>query len=197
MVFKNNLANWNLTSEIQSRAAEVAFLVLNEIFSVPRVTIQVRWICHLINWFKLNSDGSSLGNPSIAGRGGLIQNDRGDWVKSYARFVGITTSVAVKLWALRDGVNLCLSLNLQVVEVELDTKLVVDLFRKDCGNVNGNNTIVVDFKESLQQIPWIRVKHRYYEANKCADALARWGALLAHDFTVYMEPPLILTFCLD
>ena len=47
-----------------------------------------------------------------------------------------------ELWALRDGINKCIELNLPAVEIELDAKLVVDLLMKADGNSNGNDVIV-------------------------------------------------------
>lgn len=92
--------------------------------------IQVRWQCPPLNWFKLNTDGSSLSNPRLAGGGGLIRNEKCDWVKGFARAIGTTTSVAVELWALRDDIKLCIALKLQAVVIEFDSKLVVDLLKK-------------------------------------------------------------------
>ena len=48
--------------------------------------------------------------------------------------------MAVELWALRDGIRLCLSLNLLVVEIELNAKLVAYLLRKEDGSLKGNAT---------------------------------------------------------
>ena len=48
-------------------------------------------------------------------------------MKGYAQAIGVTTSVAAELWALRDGIRLCIALNLPAVEIELDAKVVVDL----------------------------------------------------------------------
>ena len=81
--------------------------------------------------------------------------------------------MAVKLWALRDGINLCIDLNLENVIIELDAKLVVDLLMKDERNSNGNEVIIADCKEGLKRIPWVRIQHCFREANKCADTLAR------------------------
>ena len=47
-----------------------------------------------------------------------------------------------ELWALRDGINKCVELNLPGVEIELDAKLVVVLLMKVDGNMNGNDVIV-------------------------------------------------------
>ena len=35
----------------------------------------------------------------------------------------------------------------------------------------------------------VKIQHCYREANKCADALARCGALLNQDFSIFLEPP--------
>ncbi|KAL0016573.1 hypothetical protein SO802_003642 [Lithocarpus litseifolius] len=65
-----------------------------------------------------------------------------DWQRSrYARAIGHTSSVAAELWATRDGINLCIDLNLTNVVIELDAKIVVDLLLKDEGNMNDNDVI--------------------------------------------------------
>ena len=54
--------------------------------------------------------------------------------------------MAVELWVLRDGISMCISMNLATVEIELDAKLVVELLKKDVGSLNGKEVIVVDCK---------------------------------------------------
>ena len=90
---------------------------------------------------------------------------------------------------LRDGIRLYMALNLQAVVFELDAKLVIDLLNKEEKSMNGNEIIMVDCKEGLQRIPQVKIQHCYREANKCADALARRGALLPQDFVIFLEPP--------
>ena len=51
-------------------------------------------------------------------------------MKGYARAIGITASVAVELWVLRDGIRLCTALKLLAMEIELDAKVVIDLVGK-------------------------------------------------------------------
>ena len=65
--------------------------------------------------------------------------------------------------------------------IELDVMLVVNLLRKEGHNPNGNDTIIADYKEGLSKIP--------REANKCANALTRRGALLPQDFVLFSFPP--------
>ena len=85
-----------------------------------------------------------MGNPGLASGGGLIRNEKGEWVKGFARAIGTTTSVAFELWALRDGIRLCIALKLPAVAIKLDSKLVVDLLKKDLNNPNDNDVLVAD-----------------------------------------------------
>lgn len=113
------------------------------------------------NWFKLNTNGPSLGNPCLAGGGGLIWNEKGEWVKGYARAIGTTTSVAAKLWALRDGIRLCIALKLPAVIIELDSKLAVELRKKELDNPNSINVLIIGYRDSLRDIPLVRIQHCY------------------------------------
>ena len=90
----------SLLDETLARAAEIAYLVSNGNQNTIRNKIQVRWLNPPSNWFKLNSDGSSRGNPGLASDGGLIHNEKGEWVNGYARAISITTSVVAELWTL-------------------------------------------------------------------------------------------------
>lgn len=61
-----------------------------------------------------------MGNPGVAGGGGVIKNEEGHWIQGFSRNIGTTTSLLAEIWALRDGLNLCISMNLEAVEIEVD-----------------------------------------------------------------------------
>ena len=135
-------------------------------------------IAPLENWVKLNTNGSSIGNPGLAGGEGLIRNANGEWVRGFARAIGVTTSAVAELWALRDGIHLYIALKIVVVIIELDAKLVVDLLQKEDRNQNSLDVILGDCKAGLRDIPVVEIQNCYRETNKCADALARRVSLL-------------------
>lgn len=130
-----------------------------------------------------------MGNPGLVGGGGIIRDSARNWVKGYARAIGITTSVAAELWALRDGIYLCIALNVPAVEIELDAKVVADLVSSNSNILCCTDVIVSDCKEGLKKIPLVRIKHCFREANNCADALPHRGALLLHNFIIFLSPP--------
>ena len=83
--------------EAIAKAAEFAFLGVNERLRCSLTVIQIWWHPPPENWFKLNSNGSSLGNPGKVGGGGVICNHHGEWVSGYAKAIGYITSVAPEL----------------------------------------------------------------------------------------------------
>lgn len=97
MIFRDHTTHRPFIVETLAKAFEFANLGLNERLRRPVSSIQVRWYSPPANWFKLNSDSSSLGNLSGAGGGGIIRNSSGDWVSSYARAIGHITNVAAEL----------------------------------------------------------------------------------------------------
>ncbi|KAL0016957.1 hypothetical protein SO802_004026 [Lithocarpus litseifolius] len=117
---------------------------------------------------KRGTDGSSLGNPGLAGGGGLIRDENGDWVVGFARKIGIANSFMAELWALRDGLLLCLQTHVRAVIVEMDSKVIVDTFSTHAEASSTGFAILEDCKQLVAQIPQVRFNHVYREANKCA-----------------------------
>ena len=97
VVFRDTSAQGPLKSDTIARATEFAFLGVNGKVKRPVFSVQVWWHPPPENWYKLNLDGFSLGNPGRAGGGGLIRDSNRNWVCGYARTIGHTTSVAAKL----------------------------------------------------------------------------------------------------
>lgn len=95
-----------------------------------------------VGWFKLNADGSTKGNTIRVGRGNLICNEEGNWVKGLSKTIGHALSVMV---AAREP-------QIQNLIVELDAmELVLALnYNELCHNI-PIRSIVNDCK-SLAQV---------------------------------------------
>lgn len=119
-----------------AKGIEYAYLRTNGKSGGLHTTIKVNWHRPPANWVKLNTDGSSIGNPSLAGGGGLIRNASGEWVRAFTRAIGTTTCADAKLWALRDGICLCIALKFPAVIIGLGAKLRVDMLHKENRNQN-------------------------------------------------------------
>ena len=189
MVFQNKPFNPILHLEILNKALEFTHCAINIREATHHSLKPVKWEKPAIGWRKLNSDGSSLGNPGRAGGGGLIQDEEGNWVLGYSRQIDITLSFIAELWALRDGFMLCVDRNFSTVMVEMDAKVIIEVLN----NPNNTNLIISsiadDCRKLASQIPRIRFDHCYREANRSANTLARMGAQQSSSFCLYTSPP--------
>lgn len=106
----------------------------------------------------------------------------------FARKIGPINSFIAELWALRDGLFLCLQAQVQALIVEMDAKVLVDALT----NQNNSNVIISslmdDSRQLAAQIPQVRYRHVYREVNRCADHLAKLGSSLDVDFVVFSNP---------
>ena len=110
----------------------------------------------------------------------------------FSRKIGSITSYVAELWALRDGLHLCLLKNHLDVEVELDAKVIVDALSTNQHVDLPSSPLMDDCKFLATRFNHIQFKHCYCESNKCADGLARIGATQTDDFLVYDNPPVEL-----
>ena len=161
-----------------------------------KTIIPVGWVKPLEGWMKLNSDGSTLGNPRRAGKGGVIRNHEGAWIRGYARALGNTNSIISELWALRDGLNLAMELGLNNLIIELDALSVVTLLNNDSENLLMEPSLT-DCRNLLKAIPNKRITHTYREANQCANALAKLEANSLLSFVVFCNPLSVVESILD
>ena len=118
-----------------------------------------------MGWLKLNTDGFAVGNVGIAGGGGLIRNENGDWIIGFARSLGITSGVMVELWALKDGLTLASQLRIADICVELDAKLIVLLLNNYSINNLTLEPLLSDCRTLLKKFHSTTVQHIFRETN--------------------------------
>ena len=87
---------------------------------------QIRWEKPDQGWWKLNTDGSLVAALGSATGGGLIRDSKGNWVTGFTRKLGNANSFTAEVWALRDGLMLCVQKKIPAVIVKMDAKALVD-----------------------------------------------------------------------
>ena len=81
-------------------------------------------------------------------------------------------------------------LNLLAVVIELDAKVVMDWVSGNTTINIAHSTLISDCRQLMRQIPNLKVKHCYREANQCADRLAKMGTTQQQDFLLFSSPTL-------
>lgn len=88
--------------------------------------IPVRWSCPKTGALKLNSDECTKGNPGQSGGGGVIRDENGFTKMAYGKSFGIQTNNIVEALSLEIGLKWCVTKGFRQLEVELDSKLLVE-----------------------------------------------------------------------
>ncbi|XP_058084048.1 uncharacterized protein LOC131231762 [Magnolia sinica] len=125
----------------------------------------------------MNIDGSARGNPGKLGGRGLARDDNGKFLFAFASGYGWGSNNRVELRAAYDGLLLSLNKGFRQIQLESDSKLVIDL-------LSGRSS------PSWQGRPWVaRIKNLmnrgnlslsfiHREGNSPANGLAHWGGEL-------------------
>ncbi|KAF9622098.1 hypothetical protein IFM89_029382 [Coptis chinensis] len=115
-------------------AAKIVLQVGNlKIQSLPRLVMikcstLVTWKKPPVGFFKLNSDGSSLNNPGRCGGGGIIRDHNGVFCEAFAFSFGFGSNTKAELFAVLEGLKICLQRNFRLLIVELDSQIILGWF---------------------------------------------------------------------
>ena len=97
-IFKNKNPNHNLGKEIVDCASEYFFYANNSLVMTKRtIPKSIKWEKPRVGWLTLNIDVSTTSNSGLVGRGGLIRDEKGDWVTKFVRRIGNTTRFMAEL----------------------------------------------------------------------------------------------------
>ncbi|KAL0362150.1 UNVERIFIED_CONTAM: hypothetical protein Scaly_1170200 [Sesamum calycinum] len=148
---------------------------------VPRAPSIVRWRAPSPSWFKLNTNGSSLGNPGLVRAAGIIRDSAGHVHLAYQFALGTRTNVLAELTAVwRDGAcpnpRSCPPRSCHLVE-EVDATTVISLLKSRASGKWEVQHLIMRMV-CLQQLLVADVQHVFREANGAADHLAKEVASL-------------------
>ncbi|KAL0298881.1 UNVERIFIED_CONTAM: putative ribonuclease H protein [Sesamum radiatum] len=143
----------------------------------PRAPSIVRWRAPSPSWFKLNTDGSSLGNPGLAGAVGIIRDSVGHVHLAYQFALGTGTSVLADLTAVWRGMELALTRGLAPLVVEVDATTVISILKSRTSGKCEVQHLIMRIV-CLQQLLVADVQHIFREANGATDHLGKEAASL-------------------
>ncbi|MBA0880156.1 hypothetical protein Goshw_005923 [Gossypium schwendimanii] len=131
--------------------------------------------------FKLNTNGSSIGNKGKGGASTSIRNDRGKLIGGCFRHILLVTSVKALLWAISDGLALALQHNIAHLEFESDATTDVSCICNSETNNLVSSTLVNGCRSLMSKFISTSLKHIYKDGNQCANQLARLENIFQQD----------------
>ncbi|GAU50441.1 hypothetical protein TSUD_409510 [Trifolium subterraneum] len=127
--------------------------------------------------YALNVDGSSFGNPGISGYGGLIRDDKGNWIRGFSGHVEFTDSLHVELLAILQGLLVAWEIeNIKYVSVRSDCRIALSLITGSTPQPHQYSQIIDQIKELISRDWLISFVYTQKESNQCADHMAKIGA---------------------
>jgi ribonuclease HI len=122
----------------------------------------------------IRTDGGARGNPGPAGIGVVVENaDTGEVLETHAQFLGRTTNNQAEYRAVILGLQRCLALEAEEVDVLADSELLVKQATGEYRVKNPDLAIRYAHLKNLEtHFNKVRYKHVRREQNKAADALA-------------------------
>ena len=139
----------------------------------------------------MNFDGAIFSNTNEAGLGVIIRNAQGEVMGSLCQRVPFQHSVeAVEASAARCVIQFAKDLGIMVIDLEGDSKIIVDalLLNDPCSTIYGH--IIEDIKQIAQVFSSVHFKHVKREGNILAHLLAK-RARVSESLEIWMEsvPP--------
>lgn len=126
----------------------------------------VTWTSPFRNFYKLNTDGSSLKNPGKGDIGVVIRNSNGDWVLIVSQSFMQAFNNFVELMTLRQDLKLALEHNLCPIIINIDSEDVIGMLTK------GNslfNPIIQTYRLLIRRLGGPLIHHIYKEQKRIAD----------------------------
>ncbi|KAL3506994.1 hypothetical protein ACH5RR_032376 [Cinchona calisaya] len=93
------------------------------------IIVAVLWRPTKVANVRLNVDGASKRNLGEAAGGRIIKDTTGSTIKAFSNYYGHQNNLQAEVLALLDGLKLCLNLQLHLVEVEMDSLLLVRILQ--------------------------------------------------------------------
>ncbi|GAU23111.1 hypothetical protein TSUD_305580 [Trifolium subterraneum] len=159
-------------------------------WNLQNETIFIGWKQPREGWFKLNCDGAHKSSIQLSGCGGLIRNNDGICVSSFARKIGSCDALHAEMWGMYIGMDLARRKGVTHLQVESDSKVLVDMVTGNC-KVNGRIPTLVRRIRDLKNLDWqVQINHTWREGNRPADWLANFSLTLnSFDLHTYETPP--------
>ncbi|KAK9986891.1 hypothetical protein SO802_031842 [Lithocarpus litseifolius] len=131
-------------------------------------------------------DGSALANPGRAGVRGLLRDISSLWISGFSLSMGITTNNMAKLGVVCQGLMMAWDLGFKFIQLELDFVIVLSWLTATTENFLLDVFPLICNCRSLIERAWVvQACHVYYEANECANALAKRGNYQQQLLTIY------------
>ena len=150
----------------------------------------VCWEPPMKGWMVLNTDGAAKGGLGPAGVGGVLRNDKGEWMVGFSGYLGHCSAMTAELKAVIHGLKVAKEMGVRRLGLRVDSSVLVGMLKELCHGHPEYHFLIQQCKKLLDSTGWeVRITHCVRETNRVADALANIGITGRWGMTTHQDPP--------
>ncbi|XP_021860176.2 uncharacterized protein [Spinacia oleracea] len=149
------------------------------------------WLPPAPGFLKLNTDGAWKGIDK-AGGGGVLRKENGDWFLGYSSKYNAKTPLAAELLALREGLSVAKTFDIDKLEVETDADSLIFMLDTSTVNPYPHHELVAVIEEVRGMLKgnWqLEFRHIPRFKNLVAHGLAAIAMDMAMGHKSHFDPP--------
>lgn len=158
-------------------------------YASPASTVLIKWTPPNIGAWKLNTNGACTGSSNRVAGGGIIRDQDGSWLHSFASNLGFCDSSTAELWAVWLGPHFTWDKGCRNLLLEVDSLEVHRMLNAKVQLLNHQPNLCFEYRDLLKRDWSISVRHVFREANRRVDRLGSIGLNLLEDFREFSGPP--------
>jgi len=159
----------------------------------PRSVLTEQWVCWeppMGGWTVLNTDGAARGNLGPEGAGGVLRNDKGEWMTGFSEYLGHCSAMKAELKAVLRGLNIAKDMGVEKLWLRIDSRVLLDMLTTQKNRHPEYHFLVHSCKLLLDRTEWeVQITHCFRETNQVADILAHIGTTGSLGVRMYHDPP--------
>ncbi|MBA0778418.1 hypothetical protein Gotri_006285 [Gossypium trilobum] len=143
----------------------------------------------------LNTDGAVHSVSGLSAAGGVIRNNKGEWILGYNRFFGKCSAATVELWGLLDRLLIVQKQGYNEVIIRSDNLKNV-IYTSESKSGGSKNALIKRIQQVLASEESWSLTYVPRETNWVVDALAKMALLSGDSLRIFEVSPLrIKEFC--
>lgn len=151
--------------------------------------LRLKWNPSSDHRYTINVDGSVKATSKIAGIGGVIRNERGEWMEGFVERVDYGDASMIEARAIVKGMDWAWKKGIRDVEIQSDAKNVINWITT---GVTLRGPIQADIQAAREWLNkgWkISIRAIYREQNRVADTLSILGTRQQNEWTTLSTCP--------
>ncbi|KAK4270879.1 hypothetical protein QN277_019646 [Acacia crassicarpa] len=131
----------------------------------------------------LSVDGAVSQGSKKAGCGGIIRNNKGEWISGFSHFLGRCDVEEAEEWAILLGLRLAWDEGFRRIMVESDSKMVIDKLLSGSTDITSS-LVFLQIREMLCRAWEVKLHFAPRSLNALADAMAKRGLTISNVLNV-------------